>query len=246
MLIATLLAAIVTLLTGGHKSPFITPDLQKKIRKNVKDSDRRARVLAILKTLIAARKRLDDRGKLYKKMLAPLVADRETTREEFTTLFEGLLGDYRQTEERFIDGRLAVLGILSAAEFEACIDRDRRPSDKAWKKLTKSLHTHLAALAKASKKAIDDPSSRGDVLSAIQEFEQDLVGLLKGLVETNYHDDEVLGRYDASREELIANREPVNAMRARLWYAFVDLHQSLAKATTNKQWKAAAKALKAL
>lgn len=244
-MIVALLTLIVAMLTGVHRSPFVFPDLQKRVRKYVKEPDRKKPVLEILKTQVAARKRLDKRVKQYKTMLRQLAGDRETTREELTAVFQGLLADYRQTQTQFIDARLAVVGILTAEEFEQCIDRDHGPSDKAWREVGKALDTHLVKL-KASAKAIEDPASRKRVLVAIEAFVQNLGELLHALAERNYHDEEVLASYDATREALIASHESINVQRKGLYGAFIDLHQGLATATTDRQWKAAARELRAL
>jgi len=244
-MIVALLTLIVAILTGGHRSPSAIRDMQKRVRKYVKEPDRKKSVIEILKTQVAARKRLDKRIKQYQTMLRQLAGDRETTREELTAVFQGLLADYRQTQTQFIDARLAVVGILTAEEFEQCIGRDREPSDKAWRKTSKALDAHLVKL-KASAKAIEDAASRKRVLAAVEAFEQDLGGLLHALAERSHHDEGALASYDATREALIASQESINAQRKRLYRAFIDLHQDLATATTDRQWKAAARELKAL
>jgi len=244
-MIVAMLSLIVAMLTGGHRSPSAIRDLQKRVRKYVKEPDRKKPVLEILKTQVAARKRLDKRVKQYQTMLRQLAGDRETTREELTAVFQGLLLDYRQAQTQFIDARLAVVGILPAEEFEQCIDRDHEPTDKAWRKTGKKLDTHLVKL-KTSAKAIEDAASRKRVLAAVETFEQDLTGLLHALAERSQHDEEALASYSATREALIASQESINEQRKRLYGAFIDLHQDLATATTDRQWKAAARELKAL
>ena len=59
-------------------------------------------------------------------------------------------------------------------------------------------------------------------------------------------DHEALGRYDATKKELKAIADEYNDYRKNVYVSFIDLHQTLAEATTDKQWKAASKALKAL
>ena len=80
-MIVALLSLIVAMLTGGHRSPSAIRDLQKRVRKYVKEPDRKKQVLEILKTQVAARKRLNKRVKQYQTMLRQLAGDRETTRE---------------------------------------------------------------------------------------------------------------------------------------------------------------------
>jgi len=99
---------------------------------------------------------------------------------------------------------------------------------------------------KTSAKAIEDAASRKRVLAAVETFEQDLTGLLHALAERSQHDEEALASYSATREALIASQESINEQRKRLYGAFIDLHQDLATATTDRQWKAAARELKAL
>lgn len=244
-MIVALLSLIVAMLTGGHRSPSAIRDLQKRVRKYVKEPDRKKPVLEILKSQASARKRLDQRVKHYRTLLGQLAGDRETTREELTAVFQGLFEYHRQTESRFIDARLAVAGELTAEEFEQCTDRDHGPSEKAWRKTGKELDSHLVKLRSGSK-AIEDAASRKRVLAAIGVFEQDLEGLFHGLAEEDHQQEEALARYDATREELIAGQEAIDVQRKQLYRAFIDLQQGLATATTDKQWKAASRELKAL
>ncbi len=246
MLTAALISAIVFFLRGGHKSLFITPDLGKKVKKNVGDAERKKKALEIIKSMNALQGRLDKRIKSFKSMLSSLVSDRDITRAEFTDIFKGLLSDYAQTQKKLVDGRMNILSNVTPEEFERIIDRNKKPSDKSWEKAKKGLKKHLDALIKASGKAIKEPNAKKLVIASIELFQKDFEEVITAHEKINFQDHEEFGRYDASKEELLTTLSALNKLRKKLYIAFIDLHQSLAKATSDKQWKAATKALNAL
>ena len=246
MITITLLTFIFTLLTGGHKSPFITPKLSKRVKKNVKDATKKKKVLAVIKDTNASQSRFDNRLKSYKKMLASLVGDKGMTKKEFADIFEGLLSDHKQLQKRIIDARLTMLNDLTPEEFETCIDKDYQPSKKAFAKTTKKLSEHFDHLVTAARKAIDESSAQKEVIAAINVFKKSSVSLIEAMSKMDVRDYEAIGRYDATRKDLLEITEANNDLRINLYEAFIDLHQNLAKATTDKQWKAAAKVLKTL
>lgn len=246
MLTITLLTLIFTFLTGGHKSPFITPKLSKRVKKNVKDATKKKKVLAVIKDTNAAQARFDNRLKSYKKMLSSLVGDKGMTKREFADIFEGLLSDHRQLQKLIIEARFTMLKDLTVEEFDACVDKDYQPTKKSFEKAIKQLGGHLDKIVEATKKAITDETIQESVITAINTFRKNSTELTEAMSQLDVKDHEAIGRYNATYEELLEVTESINAIRIGFYKSFIDLHQNMAKATTNKQWKAAAKVLKSL
>ncbi len=246
MLTATLLSLIYVLLTGGHRSPFITPKLSKRVKKNVKDATKKKKVLAVIKDTNAAQARFDNRLKSYHKMLSSLVGDKGMTKREFADIFKGLLSDHSQLQKQIIDARIIMLNDLTPEEFDTCVDKDYQPSKKAFAKTTKKLSAHLDHLVTAAKKAIEEQSAQKEVIASINAFRKSSAALVEAMSKMDVRDYEAIGRYEATRKDLLEITEANNELRINLYKAFIDLHQNLAKATSDKQWKAATKALNAL
>lgn len=246
MLTATLISIIASLVIGGHKSPFFTPNLAKRIKKFMKNLEKRTDVLAVIKATNTAQDRFLKRVKSYKKMIASLANDKETTSQEFSDLFKGLLLDDQQMQKKVIDARFLMISEVTAAEFDSIVDKDYVPSAKSFEKINKSLEGHIQKMLKAAEKSIDDQVAMDGLKKAINEFQISSKALRKSMEHMDVKDNEALGRYDATPEELQKIADSNLRLRTDFYSGFINLHQSLASSTSEKQWKAASKALKEL
>lgn len=246
MLTATLIAFIIKFLTGGHKSPFITPKLASRVKKSIKDDKKKKEILGVIDKTNKLQSRFDDRTKSYKKMLAALASEKDIEAQEYKDLFKGLLTDHKQLLNKIIDARLNMLKVLSEKEFELCIDSDYKPKEKSFNKAKKGLITHLTKMEKSVIKAIDDKTAQKDIVKAIGDFKTSSGDLIDAMAHMDIKDHEILGKYSANKDELKVVSETVNKLRTDFYLSFIALHKNLAKATTEKQWKAASKALKEL
>lgn len=246
MLTAALIGFIISFLTGGHKSPFITPKLAGRVKKNVKDDKKKKEVLEVIDKTNKLQARFDDRAKSFKKMLAALASEKDIEAQEYKDLFKGLITDHRQLQNKIIDARLTMLKVLSENEFELIIDKDYMPKEKSFKKASKGLSKHLSKMQQAVKKAIKDETAQKNVLDAIDAFNSSSSELINAMAHLDIKDHEILAKYDAGKNELKEVAESINELRLKLYTSFIALHKNLAKATTEKQWKAASKTLKEL
>ena len=77
----------------------------------------------------------------------------------------------------------------------------------------------------------------------MQDNRQSLLDFLQEYGSWNYRNNEVVSDYEATEAQLQAMLDKLNGYRLNIYTAFSDLYLRLSEACTDKEWKAAAKAL---
>lgn len=249
MLIA-LVAALIAVLSGGQTSPFVLTKVQKYVKQEVDDKERRAEMTAILKDYEKEWKKLQKASKKQRKEVAKLNKDFGTDESSISKIMTAATEDRMALKEKLVVSRLAAQEVLTEEEWAAIVDKGLDTKPKKDKKLTKAdakakieQDKQLVAIGDEIEAAFTDPDKRAQATQYLLKFEDDLTSLLVASQEYPERAKDLIRNSNATREQIeelvVADEE----FRSVVHKSFLELRKNLRTLTTEDNWPKLAKAL---
>lgn len=249
MLIA-LFALLTSLLFGGGESPYILPKAEKLVKKHVQDKARQKEALDLMKAYKNDWKSLKKLEKKSSKQIAKLNKDRNTSHEVLVEAFESAKEQRNSFQEKLIDARYQIQGILTGEEWEIIMTESVETRQKKAKKIEKSDAKAMIQQDKMITKlgddilaAFDDPQAKKKASEDLDMFGEALVNLL---VEYQNYPSAVIESIkngNATREEIAEVVYELESFRGNLHDSYLEMRKELVELSTEDNWPKLAKAL---
>ena len=249
MLIA-LFTALAVIIFGGGESPYILPDAEKLIKKNIEDKDRKKEVLAYMKDYKKEWKALKKTEKKQTKSAAKLNKKRDADPKELANIFQQSRDQRNVLYDNLIKSRLAVQKLISDEEWDTIIKKALDEKPKTTKKIDKEeakarfkQNKKIQSIADEIESVFSDEKTREKAAEYLKDFENDLTNQLLNIQNFTYEDQEVLRDHNASEDELNSVTQNLENYRNEVHSSYLNLREKLVELSTEENWPKLSKAL---
>ena len=249
-----LLIAIIFGTSRGPESEFATtiPHLKKEIRKNVEDETREKELISLVKAYEKTIKKSEKESKQLKKVSDKASSDREVNREGFLREIDNYYKSRERLLASLINYRLLFQEQITEEELRLIYDdamilskRERRQDAKEADKAAEKLVRVFDDIGDIIVRHIEDPSAETEVKRYLDEFESTIFEFVEEAHDLSVQRQIMVDDRTASREDLEVLFEKTGQLRYRASREFASLRQEIIENTTEKEWKAINKELRA-
>lgn len=244
MLIALAFAMISSIFGGGPEEIFEVPKLEKQIKANVEDKDRKNQLLTLIKS---AKKEINTFNKSRKKDMKTMKKanpSKEVSMTIMAELYKAYHDKRLSLQSSMLAKRLEFQDIMTQDEWNNVIEKAVFPSDKAIKSLNKSDTKELeqidkvfAEVKETIEKNIAELGPREHVLTELHVFENTMIEFIAEGQELNYQDSELVRKRTATADELKNLYMRQNDLRLKGALEYFTFREVTMENTTDKEWK---------
>lgn len=254
MLIALIISAIA-LLMGGDESEFASsiPKLEKEIRRNVVEESRKDSLLVLVKAYEKEIKAYEKaNGKLQKK-LQKTSADYTKSTAEFLEVYDAYYSSKVDLISSLIDLRILFQQQVTEEELQLIVEKaledskkDTKKAAKGEEKIEKYLGKAFEDINKVVAKHIDDAAAVTTLSNILGDIEEKVYEFIEEALVLNQEKKRMLDDKNATQEDLDELFEASGDLRFLASRDYARFREEAIKNTTERQWKAINKELKAL
>jgi hypothetical protein len=251
MLIGLLLALIFG---GGAESEFASsiPNIQKEIRRHVEDESRKDSLLFLVKEYEGAIKAYEKEKKNRFKQLNTVSTDRDNDTSEFLAAYDEYYQSRTDLISSLIDYRLLFQEKITEEELlqitEKALNSPERRVKKEQKQEARSQDRIIRLFVDLNEIVvhhIQDSLKAELVLQSLHSFESSLYATLDESYDLEVERKQRLNDRSTTREEILEMYSLSNQLRYATARNFAELRQSVIENTSQEEWKAINKELKA-
>lgn len=243
-------AGIITLITillfGGSQNELIFIDFEKEAKTVVVDKSRYSDIKDINKDFQALKKDYEKKGKGFAKEFEGLLGDQTTTPENFANYLDEVVKLEEESDKRYLAIRERVQDKMTEGEWEKMMDNLTKEIGKMSEKTEKALakyNDQMSEFSESILKRVDNEETKLKLESSLQVFSENATVLAEKMVVYDEQEVGVLISYKPSEEELTEVLYGYNDELKEFYNLIFELHQNLAKQTSEKEWKRVSKEL---
>jgi hypothetical protein len=239
---------VFAILFGGPQNDLILTQIDKYVKKEVVDDNRKTIVITELKEIKKIQKQYTKKTKKYTKALGKLIDQQTTSDADYKVFFNSVVEYENQTNEVFLPHRLLIQETLTDHEWNVIADAAKKKIKKDDKTKNKSLNTFNKNLGKIKTGILKSVAAenKDKATKVINTFNDKVMGFAEDIFEHDQQEREILLKREATKNELMTVvNDDIQSWRI-LFDEFSTLHNELAKVVPEKKWKSVAKALKKL
>lgn len=249
MLIA-LFTALITILSGGQESPYVIPKVQKYVKQEIQDKDRKAEVLSVLKGYEKEWKKLEKARKKQAKALAKMNKDFNSNEDDMSALMEAARAKRLALKDKLVDSRLTIQELITDEEWEAIVAKGTETKPKQEKKLSKAdakaqleQDKLLTSIAEEIESSFTDQDDREQANEYLTAFEENITTLLVASQDYPREARELLQNRTASRDDIEKVVTKEEGLRSEVHASFLELRKNLRSLSSENNWSKLSKAL---
>jgi len=224
MIIATI-AALTLLFSGGYEIFFIE-NVEKGIKEYVIEKERRTELLTKTKEAKTLAKSFNKTRSAKYKELKDLFTVYSTSEDELNVFFEDLVQVQGEFQQAFMKKRVEITEGITDQEWEEIVISSKaarqKKIDKAAKKSKKDKEVFLKT--KKAIAEIEDTAKKEIMLTELEKFTSDMMGLVKSIGAVNVHESDLLTKKSSSESELLSLYDEMNEVRSRTFNSIVSFH----------------------
>lgn len=235
-----MLWALLFSLILNNDPAFIIPKLEKEVKQNILDKERKDEILDIRKESKKNRKQYrKDRKKTFKKF-DKLNTSRETTAEEFNELLQIKKIQRNELQEKDTERILRVKNLITKDEWALMlpdINKHLNKHEKQKRKELKVLAKQHEKIVKQIVRVIEEPERQNQIITVTDTIYSSTVNYVKTYYKFIENINSVIYDYNFSEEELHKVVSEVNAANDAVLDASIAGHFSIKELTTPQEWK---------
>lgn len=243
-----MLWALLFTIIFGSNDLFVINNINKYTRKHVTDKERAAEIKEIRKEHKTIRKAFQKSGGEYIKRLSSLLLNKETSEEDFISLFEEEMKVRKDYQDHELQIRLKTRKALKKEEWDAIID----DAKKDFAKYSKYVKTNKEKTDKHVQELhdkillIQNAEHRMHALTFYFEQITQYEKLIEDYYNFYFPRNKTLLDYDLTVEEWEEMQIELNDKRLKIYRLLVEAHSSLQPHTTDQEWKFISRQLRRL
>jgi len=239
---------------AGGESEFATsiPNIQKEVKQNIVDKERRDSVLELIKDYEDAIKVYEKETDRLQEKVNEVSGSREVSSEQLLTQYD----EYHQARisliSSLIDYRLMFQQQITDRELLGVIEntikttsQDKIKQQEQQENTEDNLNLSLNEILEILKRNIKDPDMSKRVTESFLDFERTMYDYLDTSRDMDEERKAMLLNINATKQQLEAVYEQSNLLRHKAARDFAVLRDQVITNTTEKEWKAINKELKA-
>lgn len=239
-----LITLLTSLLNGGPEEIFVAADLVKEIKHNVKDKDRKAYILEIMKDTKSEIKSFRKSHDKNSEKIGKLLKNEDVNVNQIKKIISKDTYARASLQDYLISNRIKLQDTLTDTEWKLILEKSQDPTSKTSIKKLKKDNKNINKLKKVCEKikqdienTVSDESKKQTILSALERFILEFKEQLKTSQELTYLKTKILNDQHATKEMLAKVYENQDKERKELHESFYNLFQTTKENTTQKEWK---------
>jgi cytochrome c556 len=238
MIWALLFVALFSVFKGD--SPFLIPKINKYVKMNVEDEERKEKLLVLIKEAKKERKVYAKEYNKQSKELGRLTKNRKTTKEEFEAFIKKSMQLRETSQALYQKLNSEAEKLVTKGEWENMKPHVQEDLKKLATKTNKSVANLEKAFGKLRNKiikTIEDEHKRQYCIEAVSEYQTLLEKNFKALSEEVTNENSILYQYEVTESETQELQASIKTSIELLLRAQAKLHATLVKNTTETEWK---------
>lgn len=227
---------------------FIVEELEKGVKKYVKDKDRKKEILTVTKATTDTIEAFDKLREEQMKDFRRMNRDQNTTRSDFEEYFEIRIEDRYTIQRILIDNRVRMHNAINQDEWNSIVELEKKSRQKRMNKLNNKIDkgkvkSPFAGMEEAIDRGIEDEQKKQELLATLNTFESTHRAWIEKAGGFSALHNEVIANLHASKEELISEVKKLNSFRQKLYFDMMDFRLLLSYKTNEREWEALIKEL---
>ena len=240
MLIAT--ATLISLLLfGGPEEIFLIGSLEKGIKKEIADKDRQKEIKSLISVYKKSAKAYMKKRKSQKKELSGLFSVKNSSMDDFSTLFDEMITTLKNLQMETIDTRLKSFDMITDEEWENMVqmekDRLEQKEIKASKGKEKDKEpkpfTNLEEMIQSLE--MDDKTQQ-EATQQLDKLKKSYDDLVHTVQDSRNKFSQIILDRNSSRTELESVVNWNNAIKKDAYFDLVDLYKKLSENVPDENW----------
>jgi len=232
----------------NNEEIFLVDQLEKGVKKYVKDKDRRDEILAVTdptKDLIQAFNKLrEEQVKEFREMNA----NQNSSRTDFEQYFESRTKERLEIQTLMIENRVRMHGNITPDEWVLIMEMEKKERQKRRDKFDKKVAkgksiSPFKGVEKAIDQGIDDESKKIELKKALEPFKSAHQSWVEKANNFSALHNEIIAKKDASKVELINEIMELNGLRLEMYANIIDFRFTILEYTDDEEWEALIKEL---
>lgn len=241
MIIGTI-TLITILLSGGTMSTYVFDDIDKYVKSEVTDKERKKEILDDIKITKKEVKAYQKKRSEIMKRLKKMNLDRNTTIDNFEEIKNELYSARVEIDEYASRSRVEIIQKISDEEWgqivEAEIERTESQQAKDYEKEQKGkMKGGFENITITISETIVDESKKESALEAAYSFEEKYNTMEKALNARFPSDNDVLKTKNSTSDELMKVFNELSSLKRNAFWGLQDFHASMKELTDEKEWK---------
>ena len=243
-------AGLITLFAivffGGSQNDLFFIDFDKEAKNIIVEKSRYEEVKTLNKGLVAIEKEYAKQGKQLGKDFKSLLANQETTQEEFVNFLDVIMNNEEEADRKYFALRDKIQQQFMEDEWEkmiANVDQKMAKSEKKTQKALTKYNANLDGLSESIVRATTDEKSKTEADKIMSEFTLNANKLASEMSLYSEREMMILKQHQPKREDLSGVITAYNDEMKQFYQLVFKLHKDLARITPESQWKKVAKQL---
>ncbi|WP_136481741.1 hypothetical protein [Cognatitamlana onchidii] len=227
-MIVGIIALITALFFGGPGEIFYVDDLEKGIKKNILDKERKKEILADFKITKEVIKDYEKQRKKDFKVFKNIYSSFNTTNTDLESFFNNLLAARNKYQNTIIDKRILIFEKIEDQEWSNILESSITASQKRIEKLEKKASKGKDRFEK-TKASVNNSNISKDQKDLIQEGLEEVgytaAQLEKTLLSINPNSDKILANKHSKKDKLLELVKKDSQTRSEFINAVINFHQ---------------------
>ena len=242
------IALLIILLSGGNTQPvFIVENLQKEVKSNIRDEERKKEILTLLSNYNIEIKELENDLSKNKKSLKKLNLIKDTPEDSLLKIINISIDTWEEIQLIGIPYRLQIQDLILAHEWRKIIANSENDlENKSLQKITLAIEQELKELELIIIENVSDPFRATEALKAYEQFAYKMRTFTEENTEMTKRSLDTFQNHQANKQELENAILSINALKTEVFEELSKLHYVLFDYTTKEEWYKIAKEINKL
>ena len=240
MLIAT--ATLISLLLfGGPEEIFLIGSLEKGIKKEITDKDRQKEIKSLISVYKKSTKDYKKKRKSQKKELSELYSSKNSSMDDFSSLFNEMIATLENLQRETIDTRLKSFEMITDEEWDNMVQMEKERLEKVETKASKSEKKDkdpkpFSNLEELIKSLGLNSQTEEESLEQLNEVKKSYDDLVHTLQDSRNKFSQIILDRNSSKTELESVANWNNQIKKDAYFDLVDLYEVLSESVPDENW----------
>ncbi|SNR33559.1 hypothetical protein SAMN06265371_101409 [Lutibacter agarilyticus] len=226
-MIVGIVALLTVLFFGGPNEMFYVDDIEKGIKKNIEEKERKKEILADFKFTKSISKEYEKERKKGFKEFKALYNNNKTTKNQLESFFNSLQKNRGEYQNKMIDQRILIFEKIESQEWHNIIESSitvlEKRTEKIEKKALKSKESYRKTQVKIESVIVNN-TQKESILKGLESFINTSDDLEKTLSSINASENKILADKNSSKEDLLELISNDSAKRNAYKNSIINFH----------------------
>jgi len=238
-MIVGIIALITVLFFGGPGEIFYVDNIEKGIKKNIDDKERKKEILADFKFTKSTIKDYEKIRKSEFKEFKTLYNNSTTSKVELELFFSSLQENRSEYQNKVIDQRILIFEKIQPEEWSNILASSITKSEKRIEKLNKKALKGKENYRKTQSKiesTIVNNDQKDEIIEALESFKKASDDLENTLRSINASDDKILADKNSGKDDLLKLVQNDSEKRVPFVKSVINFHQVVKENSSDEEF----------